>query len=120
VKKLVPLTPKDRSLINLAYSTNHLRKWLFDVTLNRIGESRLPDHQLIDKEFSDPFIQINSQLTKKYKKLDVYLGVENILDYKQDNPILSSDNPNSPNFDASIVWAPIMGRLVYAGFRFKI
>jgi outer membrane cobalamin receptor len=120
VKKLVPLTPKDRSLINLAYSTNHLRKWLFDVTLNRIGESRLPDHQLIDKEFSDPFIQINSQLTKKYKKLDVYLGVENILDYKQDNPILSSDNPNSSNFDASIVWAPIMGRLVYAGFRFKI
>jgi|TARA_B110000908_G_scaffold51021_1_gene62263 outer membrane cobalamin receptor len=119
-KKLVPLTPKDRSLINLAYSTNHLRKWMFDVTLNRIGESRLPSHQLIDKEFSDPFIQINSQVTKKYTKIDLYLGVENALDYKQDNPILSSDNPNSPNFDASIIWAPIMGRLFYAGFRFKI
>ena len=91
-KKLVPLTPKDRSLINLAYSTNHLRKWMFDVTLNRIGESRcLPP--LIDKEFSDPFIQINSQVTKKYTKIDLYLGVENALDYKQDNPILSSENP---------------------------
>jgi hypothetical protein len=118
VKKLVPLTPKDRSLINLAYSTNHLRKWLFDVTLNRIGENRLPSH--LDKEFSDSFMQINSQVTKKYNNIDIYLGVENALDEKQENPILSSEDPSSPNFDASIIWAPIMGRLIYAGFRFKI
>ena len=119
-KKLVPLTPKDRYLINLAYSTNHLRKWMFDVTLNRIGESRLPSHQLITKEFSDPFMQINSQITKKYKKIDIYLGLENALNYKQENPILSSENPSSSNFDASLIWAPIMGRLIYTGFRFKI
>lgn len=118
--KLVPLTPKDRFLVNLAYSTNHLRKWMFDFTLNRIGQSRLPTHNLIDKEFSDAFIQLNSQITKKYNKFDIYLGIENALDYKQENPILSSENPNSPNFDASIIWAPIMGRLIYTGFRFKL
>jgi len=120
VKKLVPLTPKDRSLINISYSTNHLRKWMFDITFNRIGESRLPSHVLIEKEFSDPFLQVNSQVTKKLKKIDIYLGIENALDETQENPILSSENPSSQNFDASIIWAPVRGRLIYAGFRFKL
>ncbi|MGC6428440.1 MAG: TonB-dependent receptor domain-containing protein [Flavobacteriales bacterium] len=119
-KKLVPLTPKDRSLINMSYSSNHLRKWMFDVTVNRIGESRLPNHQLIDEEFSEPFFQLNSQITKKYRVIDLYLGVENALDYTQENPILSSENPGSQNFDASIIWAPVKERLFYFGFRYKL
>ena len=42
-------------------------------------------------------------------------SLENFLDYTQDNPILDSQNPFGNNFDASIIWAPIMGRLVYTG-----
>ena len=120
VKKLVPLVPKERALFNLGYSTDHKNKWLFDVTLNYIGESRIPEHNKLNNTFSNPFSVMNAQITKKYDNFDIYLGTENFLDYTQDNPILDSQNPFGNNFDASIIWAPIMGRLVYTGVRLKI
>ena len=92
MKKLSPLVPKNRALVNLAYDTDHLNKWKFDLTWNYIGESRIPEHQLVDKTTSDPFYVINSQVTKKFKNFDVYLGGENLLSYRQESPILGSDN----------------------------
>ena len=50
----------------------------------------------------------------------MYLGGENIRDYKQNTPILDADNPDSPIFDASLIHAPINGRMIYVGFRYKI
>ena len=39
---------------------------------------------------------------------------------QQKNPILGSDDPFGSNFDTTIVYAPIFGRALYAGLRFKI
>ena len=121
-KMLAPLVPENRALVNFAYSTTHSNKWMFDATWNYIGESRIPYHPLIEdnKTVSDPFYVINSQVTKKFKTFDVYLGGENLLNYKQENPILGGDDPFGSNFDASIIWAPVMGRLIYTGIRLKI
>ena len=121
-KMLAPLVPENRALVNFAYSTTHCNKWMFDATWNYIGESRIPYHPLIEdnKTVSDPFYVINSQVTKKFKTYDVYLGGENLLNYKQENPILGGDDPFGSNFDASIIWAPVMGRLIYTGIRLKI
>ena len=120
MKKLSPLVPKNRALVNLAYATEQLNKWMFDLTWNYIGESRIPEHQLVDKTTSEPFYVINSQVTKKFKNFDVYLGGENLLSYRQESPILGSDDPYGDDFDASLIWAPVMGRLIYAGIRLKI
>jgi outer membrane receptor for ferrienterochelin and colicins len=119
--KETPLSPKDRALLNLAYATN-FDKWMFDVTANYVGESRIPYHQSIDKKYSESFYLYNAQITKKFRKFDVYLGAENLLGYTQDNPIIDSENPTSSSsaFDASLIYAPINGRMIYAGFRFKI
>ncbi|MDC1063517.1 TonB-dependent receptor [Flavobacteriales bacterium] len=114
-----PLLPKNRALINLAYS-NKTADWLFDATLNYIGKSRIPSHELIDAEYSDPFSLINCQITKKVNNFDFYIGVENLLSYSQENPILDSYNPSSDKFDASLIWAPVMGRNVYFGLRYKL
>ncbi len=89
-----PLLPKDRALINLAYS-NRDADWLFDATWNYIGKSRIPMHELIDAEYSDSFSLINCQVTKKVNNFDFYIGAENLLSYTQENPILDYDNPNS-------------------------
>ena len=51
---------------------------------------------------------------------EIYLGAENILDFRQDDPILASDEPFSPYFDSSIIWGPIFGRMIYGGIRLKI
>jgi outer membrane receptor for ferrienterochelin and colicins len=121
VVKIAPLTPKTRGLFNLSYATN-FDKWIFDVTANYVGESRIPYHQSIDKKYSESFYLYNAQITKKFRKFDVYLGAENLLGYTQDNPIIDSENPTSSSsaFDASLIYAPINGRMIYAGFRFKI
>jgi len=115
--KETPLTPKDRALLNLAYATN-FDKWIFDVTANYIGKSRIPEHHLIAKMYSESFYLYNAQITKKFRKFDVYVGGENLLGHTQEKAILGT--PSSDSFDASLIYAPINGTMIYGGFRFKI
>jgi len=72
--------------------------------------------------YSDAYFIFNSQISKSLfqKKLDLYVGLENIFDFKQNNPIIDGANPFSSYFDASMVWAPVFGRMIYAGLRLKI
>ena len=119
VEKVVPLLPERHALFNVAYATN-FEKWRFDVTANYIGRSRIPSHVEIKEEFSHPFNLYNAQITKRFRYFDVYLGGENILDHKQNTPILDANTPDSPIFDASLIHAPVRGRMIYVGFRYKI
>ena len=114
-----PLTPRDRALVNFSYA-NTSKDWEFDFTTNFVGESRLPTHQDVKDAFSNPFFVHNSQITKRYDYIEVYIGAENILNFTQDNPIKIADNPTDENFDASIVYAPINGRMIYLGLRYKL
>jgi outer membrane receptor for ferrienterochelin and colicins len=116
-----PYVPKDRALLNVAYRTKH-EKWIFDFTTNWYGISRVPstlenpvEHQRPDQ--SKSYFMLNAQITKAFKFADVYIGGENILNYKQANPIIDPENPFGSNFDASMMWGPIMGTVVYIGLR---
>ena len=51
---------------------------------------------------------------------EIYLGGENIGNYRQSNAIVSVDNPFGAYFDSSMVYGPIFGQMYYAGLRFKI
>jgi outer membrane receptor for ferrienterochelin and colicin len=119
-----PLIPEHRAFINLAYETKS--KWKFDYTVQWIGAQRIPDTSLNDpeyqlQEYSPDYFLMNAQITKDVGgKWSVYLGMENITDYTLENPIVSADNPFGSNFDTSMVWGPIFGRMAYAGFRFRI
>jgi outer membrane receptor for ferrienterochelin and colicins len=119
-----PLISEHRAFINLAYET---RKYLkFDYTLNWQGNKRIPStvsnpDEYVLPEVSPSFFVMNFQISKAWQKLfEVYLGVENVLDYKQENPILASDQPFSPYFDGSMIWGPVFGRNIYVGLRYKI
>ena len=50
----------------------------------------------------------------------MYIGGENIGNYTQSDPIIEPENPFGENFDASLIWGPVMGRNIYAGIRYKI
>jgi len=52
--------------------------------------------------------------------MDVYLGGEDFTNFFQKNAIISADQPFNKYFDASPVWGPVSGRLIYVGWRFKI
>jgi len=96
------------------------------MTFNLIGEQRLPNtsmnplqYQLDD--YSKSYSLFNIQITKVFsKKFELYAGGENLTNLKQKNPILAADNPFGANFDTTIIYAPIFGRMLYSGLRFKI
>ena len=123
-----PLQPRNRFFANLSYETNNdnFNQWRFDVTFNAIGSQRLPNTSGNPAQYQLPnsvggFQLLNSQLTKVFsKKFEVYIGGENLTNTRQQNPVLASDDPFGSNFDTSIVYAPIFGRMLYTGFRFKI
>lgn len=110
-----PLIASERAFINGAY---HGRKhWKFDATLNWQGKKRIPG----SSSPSNDFLILNAQISKSFKeRLDIYLGGENLLNFKQKNPIVSSEDPFNSNFDSSLIWGPIFGREFYGGVRFKI
>jgi outer membrane receptor for ferrienterochelin and colicin len=124
-----PMQAKHRFFGNLEYET-HIddqgKQWKFDYTFNWVGKQQLPNtatNGIQDRlpEFSPSYSLMNAQITKTFSStFEVYLGGENIGNYKQEKAILGSDNPFGPNFDASIVYAPVFGQMYYAGLRFKI
>lgn len=72
---------------------------------------------------SESYILMNAQVTKtigKKNPIDLYIGGENLTNFLQGDVIVSADSPFGPYFDASLVWGPVSGRLIYAGFRYKI
>ncbi|MFZ4798740.1 MAG: TonB-dependent receptor [Bacteroidia bacterium] len=122
--KEVPLIAAHRAFFNIGYTTKN--KWNFDFTWQWIGEKRLPNTQTNPSEnrlsnYSSAYTLLNSQISKSLfnKKLDMYVGVENILDFKQNNPIIDAQNPFGGYFDASMVWGPVFGRMIYTGLRLK-
>jgi outer membrane receptor for ferrienterochelin and colicin len=82
---------------------------------------RVPAIAIDEKIVSKYLYQWNMQITKKIKEQwEVYLGAENILNQTQPNPIQSALEPLHQNYDATLIWGPVRGAMVYAGFRFVI
>lgn len=119
----VPLVPEHKALLNLAYTTPKLG-FSFDFTANLSGPSRVPavnDPQHGPWPGQTPwFVLLNAQIAKDFKILEWYVGCENITGYTQPHPIVDANNPFGPQFDGSLVWAPIFGRMFYTGIRFQL
>lgn len=119
-----PLISRYKGLINLNYTT-HLKKWMFDYTLQLNGGGRIPlpetDAAVVSggTEFS-PYTVMNAQITKYFRYWNIYAGSENLADFKQKNPVAGAANPFGSNFDATNVWGPVLGRRIYVGLRFNI
>ncbi|MFT4595228.1 MAG: outer membrane receptor for ferrienterochelin and colicins, partial [Psychroserpens sp.] len=77
---------------------------------------------------SKPFYLDNLQITKNIAKINlkVYVGLENIMGYRQPiSPLSGTNDPNhaigfSPNFDTSYAYGPIHGREIYLGVRWFV
>lgn len=112
----VPFNPRHRGFANVAYRT---RKggWSFDYTIQIVGPQRVPG----EVEESPAFSLMSGQVAKTIgKRWEVYVGGENLTDFRQPDPIIAPDQPFGPDFDATMIWAPVFGRNVYAGFRYII
>ena len=119
-----PFQSNHRAFVNMAYETKN--RWFFDATLNWQGEQRLPagmNETAGVSTYSSSFFTLNSQIRKVWKSnVEIYGGVENLLNYRLDNPIYinpRNDGSSLQDIDAASVWGPIFGRNIYLGFRYK-
>ncbi len=123
-RKIIPLRPQHRGLVSLEYTTKN-KHWRFNTGLNWFGKTRIPDTSVNDEANKRPgqskdFFQLNAQITFTWKRWEIYVGGENLLNFTQKNPIIAGDQPFSNQFDASLIWGPLRGANVFTGVRFVL
>ena len=133
---LDPYVPRHRAFSQWSYSSkvnDRGANWTGDVTLQWVGPQRIPRPDvLLDSRpqsvLEDDFVVVNAQVSRVFSPgIDLYLGVENVLNFRQGNPILGWDLANTSdvstfqeNFDASLVYGPTLGRMAYIGGRWTL
>ena len=121
VKMDKSLTAKYKGLLSLSYLTP-LEHWQFDATLQLNGSGRLPTAPVVNdikiyEELYPSFVQLSAQITRHFRHLSVYVGGENLTNYKQKNPIINLTSVSY--YDPTLIWGPVDGAMVYAGVRLK-
>lgn len=129
-----PLTNQFKGLITTSYQTP-LKTWQFDVTVQFNGGGRMPDgfneyflSTLGSLQYEERngdlyykwYPQLMAQITKYFRTWSIYIGAENMTNFRQDSPVIGADTPFAKDFDASMAWAPTTGWKIYAGFRWKL
>ena len=112
-----PLVSRYKGVLNFQYATR-MNKWTFDFTAQLNGPSKLPN--FMGGGNSPVYPMFYAQVTKKFRDLDVYIGGENLSNYRQKHPIMNASDPYSQGFNSTLIWGPLMGVKVYAGLRFTI
>ena len=102
-----------------------MKIWQFDLTLALNGGGRMPKPYIKadgtaswESEFP-AYPQLSAQVTREFRHFSVYLGGENLTNYRQKNPIINAENPWSPDFEPTLIWGPVHGIMAYAGIRMK-
>lgn len=124
----VPFVAPHRLMVH--YSRSFKGGVVMDVTLQRYGKQAIPG---IDPsirpaiDYAPAFHLLSAQIRHEFKGGDLYIGMENALNVTQSNPIdgavspqtsqplLPSDPYFQSHFDATRIWGPIFGRMLYLG-----
>ena len=133
------LQNKFKAILSTSYQTP-LKDWQFDFTAQFNGPGRMPDgmkdyclhyapaqyYISEGKLYHQWYPQLLAQITKYWKTCSLYVGAENMSNFRQLEPIVGTRDEQgfvdgySPDFDASMVWGPLTGWKVYVGFRWAI
>ena len=121
-----PLQSRYKALLTASYKTP-LGLWQFDATLALNGGGRMPEPytspvtgNLSWERTYKAYGQVNAQITRHFRHFSVYVGGENLTNFKQKNPIIGYDNPWSNTFEPTMVYGPIQGAMAYVGLRLNL
>lgn len=129
------LSNRFKGVVTTSYQTPK-KTWQFDVTAQFNGGGRMPEDMSnsflmnlpSDQYYTDKdgclhykwYPQLMAQITKYWQTCSLYVGAENMTNFRQKNPIVNASQPYYPDFDASMVWGPTTGWKVYVGFRYDL
>ena len=115
-----PLTSRYKGLLSISYKPDP-GLWQFDLTAQLNGGGRLPAsaHEAWGERFS-AYEQLSAQVTRWFRHFSIYVGGENLTGFRQQQTIIHAADPWSSQFDPTLIWGPVHGRLFYAGIRINI
>ena len=120
-----PLTSRYKGLLTVAWKP-YMGLIQVDVTLQLNGGGRMPKpYQMADGTMSwderfPAYPQLNVQVTRRYRHVSVYVGGENLTNYRQPVPVLNASDPWSSTFEPTMIWGPVHGIMGYAGVRVNL
>ena len=120
-----PLTSRYKGLLTVAWKP-YMGLIQVDVTLQLNGGGRMPKpYQMADGTMSwderfPAYPQLNVQVTRRYRHVSVYVGGENLTNYRQPVPVLNASAPWSRTFEPTMIWGPVHGIMGYAGVRVNL
>ena len=120
-----PLQSRYKGLLTLSYKTP-LGVWQFDATAALNGGGRMPEaYTLASGERSwagsyKAYGQLSGQVTRYFRHFSLYIGGENLTNYKQKNPIIGYQNPWANSFEPTMVYGPVEGAMAYVGIRLNL
>jgi outer membrane receptor protein involved in Fe transport len=120
-----PLTSRYKGLLTVAWKP-YMGLIQVDVTLQLNGGGRMPKpYRQVDGALSwdkrfPAYPQLNIQVTRRFRHVSVYVGGENLTNYRQPIPVFCADDPWSDMFEPTLIWGPVHGIMAYAGVRVNI
>lgn len=133
--RLKPLTNQFKAVITTSYQTP-LKTWQFDLTAQFNGGGRMPDGFATPAFLTDArasqyeqrggelyyrwYPQLLGQITKYWRTCSLYVGAENMTNFRMAEPVVAASEPFGTDFDASMTWGPTTGWKVYIGFRWNL
>ena len=120
-----PLQSRYKGLLTASYKTP-LGLWQFDATVALNGGGRMPEPYTLasgnlswDRNYK-AYGQLNAQITRYFHHFSVYIGGENLTNFKQKNPIVGYQNPWDNGFEPTMIYGPIQGAMGYVGIRLNL
>ena len=117
-----PLTSRYKGLFTVAWKP-YMGLIQVDVTLQLNGGGRMPTpYRLADGSLSwderfPAYPMLNVQVTRRFRHVSVYVGGENLTNYRQPLPVLNAADPWSSTFEPTMIWGPVHGIMGYVGVR---
>ena len=129
---MVPYVSPRRAMLHAEYQFR--QKWFANATWQHYAGMHLPPGPGgVVRSLSPDFALVHGHVRREFPWGDAYIGVENALNVRQAEPIagvvdhlnnhqfLGADDPGFvSNFDATRVWGPIFGRMVYLGINLAL
>jgi outer membrane receptor protein involved in Fe transport len=111
-----PLTSRYKALLTVGWKPM-MELWQVDLTFCMNGPGRLPAQMGMAESEFPAYPTLNLQLMRRFRHWSVYIGGENLTNYRQPAPVLATSTPDTPLYDPSLVYGPIRGIMAYAGVR---
>ncbi len=119
-----PLTSRNKGLFTVGWAPR-MGLWQFDVSCAVNGGGRMPtpyerpSGAMSWRDTYGSYVGLNAQITRNFRHWSIYLGGENLTNFRQPDAIVGAADPWGADFDATMVYGPLQGAMVYIGFRYN-